>query len=119
MASRDAGTFAVVDVSDAGAPSLTASIAHPLLAGGEAVAYDAKRRRAFVASRTSAALVEIDVKRPAKPKVLRTLCTKRTRGLAFAVATVLAVAAVALHALAFAAYQSRVEAMPRYWPLPR
>ena len=45
---------------------------------GEAVAFDAARRRVFVASRTSACLVEADVRDAAAPTVVAALCTPRT-----------------------------------------
>ena len=58
--------------------TISAQVAHDALQGGEAVAFDAARRRVFVASRTSACLVEADVRDAAAPTVVAALCTPRT-----------------------------------------
>jgi DNA-binding beta-propeller fold protein YncE len=52
-------------------------VTHPALAG-EAVAYDAARRVAFVACRKTAALVAVDVADPAAPVVLSVLSSKQS-----------------------------------------
>jgi hypothetical protein len=65
VAAEYAGVVAVVDVADPRAPTVAGSVGHDLLEGGEAVAYDATRALAFVASRTSAAVVAVDVADPA------------------------------------------------------
>ena len=70
---------------------------HDLLEGGEAVAYDATRALAFVASRTSAAVVAVDVSDPARPSVDRSLCTKRPKAFPAYVALALAAAVAAAH----------------------
>ena len=60
------------------AATISAQVAHDALQGGEAVAFDAARRRVFVASRTSACWVEADVRDAAAPTVVAALCTPRT-----------------------------------------
>ena len=51
-----------MNVTDRATPVIVGGVAHEALQGGEAVAFDAARRRVFVASRTSACLVEADVR---------------------------------------------------------
>ena len=68
----------VVSMAWGVAATISAQVAHDALQGGEAVAFDAARRRVFVASRTSACLVEADVRDAAAPTVVAALCTPRT-----------------------------------------
>ncbi|KAH8069918.1 hypothetical protein JL721_5455 [Aureococcus anophagefferens] len=118
-ASQKADSFAVVNVNDPRNPALLAVlvdhevldgatgvaldrrrrglVGHDLLEGGEAVAYDATRALAFVASRTSAAVVAVDVADPARPSVDRSLCTKRPKAFPAYVALALAAAVAAAH----------------------
>lgn len=66
------GAFSVIDVSQT-QPRLISTIAPSSIKDAHGLAYDYRRRRAFVASVATASVLSIDISNPQEPKILSTL----------------------------------------------